>query len=311
MWGFVFWAFGWRAACVALIWWGTNWPARYFWIGGGLLRQDWLAALVIGVCLARKGKMFASGSLITYSALLRVFPGFVVLPLVLRVLWQSWEQRKLALTRSQWSFAAGCVAALAVLVPVSILHSGPSSWGAFIDNSRKHVDTPLTNNMGFKTVVTFEPETRARKVFDDEQPDPFSEWKQARRKAWSARWPFYAVGLIAFLALVARGARARGDWVALCLGAAVIPFAAELTCYYYSFLLLLAFVGDEHDLRPGAALLGLSVATVVIAKIGLWYDELFTLTSLAVVLALVPIVHWAARPRAVGGSNEKAVAASR
>ncbi len=74
MWCFALWAFGWRPTAVAMLWWGTNLPARYLWNGGAYLRMDWLAFAVIGVCMVRKEKHAAGGVLLTTSALLRVFP---------------------------------------------------------------------------------------------------------------------------------------------------------------------------------------------------------------------------------------------
>ena len=48
MWAGVAWAFGWRVMCVALIYWGTNVPGEFSWQGGAYLRQDWLAASILG-----------------------------------------------------------------------------------------------------------------------------------------------------------------------------------------------------------------------------------------------------------------------
>src|SRR5262249_43781758 len=73
MWACVGRVFGWRAMCVALLYWGTNYPARFMWVGGAYLRQDWLAAMTIGLCLLRRGRMASAGFMLTLSALLRVF----------------------------------------------------------------------------------------------------------------------------------------------------------------------------------------------------------------------------------------------
>jgi len=44
-WAAVGWTFGWRVLCVALLYWGTNYPAQYGWVGGSYLRQIEFAAL--------------------------------------------------------------------------------------------------------------------------------------------------------------------------------------------------------------------------------------------------------------------------
>ena len=74
----IWWAFGWRALCVALAVFATNFPSRFYWTGGAFLRWDWLFYLVGGICLLRKEKCrrwAASSS--AYTTLLRVFPVFV------------------------------------------------------------------------------------------------------------------------------------------------------------------------------------------------------------------------------------------
>ena len=75
MWGLVWWAFGWRIACAALIFWGTNHFARFGWTTAAFLRHEWLFFTVAAICLVRKGKMFLGGASLTYAALLRLFPG--------------------------------------------------------------------------------------------------------------------------------------------------------------------------------------------------------------------------------------------
>ena len=112
MWGAVVWAFGWRTACVALLWWGTNQMAYFAWTGGGLLRQDWLLLTILGICLVRRRRPLAGGFSLGCAALLRIFPGLIVGALLLRVAFASLRARRLALTRDQARFAA-CLGFLA------------------------------------------------------------------------------------------------------------------------------------------------------------------------------------------------------
>lgn len=119
MWGCVCWAFGWRIACVAAVYWGTNYAAPFGWTGGGTLRQDWLACSVIGIALLR-----------------------------------------LCRTAS-----AGCLLGLATLVPLSALGTGGfRSWSDFARNSRLHLDTPLANHVGLKTVLSYDREERTERA---------------------------------------------------------------------------------------------------------------------------------------------------
>src|SRR5262249_51976159 len=146
MWGVVGWAFGWRAMCVALLYWGTNLPARYWWNGGAFLRMDWLFVLVLSICLVRPGRLVSGGFGFAYAGLLRIFPAVAVSGLVLKALVGMWRARRWVLSAEHKRFALGCLLALAVLWPTAALVArdhrlGLDSWSGFVDNSRKHLGT--------------------------------------------------------------------------------------------------------------------------------------------------------------------------
>jgi hypothetical protein len=50
----------------------------FSWNGGGFLRYDWLCTMLIGIGLLKKRYHFAAGLTLTYSTLLRIFPGFIL-----------------------------------------------------------------------------------------------------------------------------------------------------------------------------------------------------------------------------------------
>jgi hypothetical protein len=181
MWLGVWWAFGWQATCVALLYWGFNFPARFYWNGGSMLRYDWLFWMVIGICFLKKKWNVAAGMALTYATLLRVFPGFVVAALILKALARIVRLRRLVVSRSHLRFAIGCVIALAVLIPTSSWSTnGLDAWVEFAQNSKKHLATALTNNMGLKTVMGYDFDTRAKFMRSSDTTDPFKGWKDAR-----------------------------------------------------------------------------------------------------------------------------------
>ena len=190
--------------------------------------------------------MWASGAALVWSALLRVFPAFIVLGLALKILQQSWHARRLHLTRAQWQFAGGAVIALAVLFPISLTvggeNHGLSVWKAFATNSRKHLATPVTNNIGLPTVVSFEPATRASRVGDYWVSSPWDAWKDARRRVFGERRVLYWALVAAYVVLLALAVRREDDWVALVLGVGAIPILSDMASYYFSVLLAFALL---------------------------------------------------------------------
>ena len=281
MWCFALWAFGWRPTAVAMLWWGTNYPARYLWNGGAYLRMDWLALAVIGVSMVRKEKHGMGGFALTTAALLRVFPGFIVIGLICKV---AWELLRTKVIRPETKrFVAGCVASLVILVPISVAVCGLDAYPAFVANSKKHLATALTNNMGWKTWVAYQESTRVSLAHEPGASDPFGRWKADRLRVFEQRKSIFYAGLLVFLALLTWSVRKRADWLALCLGVGMIPIASELTCYYYSIFLIFGFLWLQRRFI-GIALLALSAFTCLMANLRGQEDEQFFWISIAVTL---------------------------
>lgn len=286
MWLVVWWAFGWEATCVALLWWGTNFPARFYWNGGSFLRYDWLVWLVVGLCLLKKDKPLLAGVALTYTTLLRIFPGFVVATLVLKALTRMVRERRFVLSHEHQRFALGCILAMGVMIPGSSWATGGlDAWKEFAQNSEKHLATALTNNMGLKTVLGFDWTTRARVMRNDTLEDPFGEWKDAREYFYHKRGPILLGLLILFCLMLGRAADREPDWAAACLGTGFILLASELTCYYWGFLLGYGLLWKRRRL-PGFAATLLSAVTCWVSLIA-WNDEHFALMSLLSALVVI------------------------
>ncbi len=312
------WAFGIPGAAVALLVLATDFPARFFWTGGAYLRWDWLFFTVATVACLRRGRPFLGGAALAYAALLRVFPLFLAVGpaailaagLVRELRAASGrplERLRTALAsealRPALRFVGGALVAAAILIPASlVVNGGPEAYRQFLANTIKHQHTPLTNHMGLRTVVSFRPTEIGRRLHSESAPEPWARWKEARLAAWS-RSGAVALGIaLAALALVATGAiRHRELWIGAALGAAFIPFAVELTSYYFAFLLVPALLWTvRRGVGVGLLLLnalGLFVSLAPFAGMPTWRDEQYTLISCATLVALVVIFWQFARSR--------------
>ena len=287
MWGAITLAFGWRAACVAALYWGTNYPAQYGWTGGSFLRQGWLVGSVTALCALRRGRPATAGALLALAIGLRIFPIFIALALGVKALVGMFQTRRFGLSADHRRLIAGALAAGSMLFAFSLVSGGGArAWTEFIADSRAHLATPLRNYVGLATVVAYDPATRSALTTDPTQNDPYTAWKNARRStAAERRWIFLAL-LGGYLLLLARAAAHAEDWVVGVLGVGLIMMAAELTCYYSAGLLVFGLLWPR---RPsiGIGLCALSAAGWWIVGTGREYDEVFTAISLASVLFIV------------------------
>lgn len=302
----VIWAFGWETAAVAILVFATNFPSRWEWTGGSILRWDWLFWMMASIVLLKKERPMLAGFALAYSAMLRIFPGFVFAGAVLQAI-QEWRSGRLGRTWPR--FFAGAALGVLILVPASLLAVGVDGWVEFFENTRKHAQTPLTNNMGWRYVLSCRPDSIGRVMKDARLPDAWGPWKAQHLANW-ASWPtriVYAGSLVGLGVLLWRAVRGAPPWLAVALGVAVIPFApGELTCYYYMLLAGLA-VAWAADRRVGVWLLGATTATQFIAWAPLpgmpgWDDERYFWMSLVTLIAVVGILVQRGRS-ALAGAN--------
>ena len=306
MWAFVWWAFGARTMCVAVIWWGTNYLSRYFWTGGAFLRADWLACAVIGVCLVKRHRPFAGGAAVTGATLLRIFPATMVAGLAFKVAFDLWRRRSWQLLPEHKAFVAGCAAAAAVLILLSGVvvgrgvQGGLDAWNGFEANSRKHLATPGTNNLGLKTLLSYEWRSRAAVLGPLWLDTPWDTWIAARNRVFDSHKVVYWASIVAFVPLLALAVRDAENWVALIMGVALIPVAAQLTCYYYAFFCLFGLLSTKSR-DTGAALCGLAALTIVASAISASDEDTYTIESALVVLYAVAVT---IRMIAIGGGTK-------
>ena len=324
------WAFGWRVLCVALCVFATSFPNRFYWTGGAFLRWDWLFYFVGGVCLVKKEKPLLGGLFLGYSALLRVFPAFCLagpaLVIAQQVLGERapgrpwWKPAPYANMRELWGridsrykrFFAGIAIISALLLPLSLVTTnGIASYRDFYKNSQKHNKTPLTNYMGLKTVMIYRPSEVGRFLKNDKLEDPWGHWKQVKLKTAERSSFLLHIAQLAFVLLLWRALRGVEPWVALAMGTTMMAIMFELTCYYYSFMFVVAFLYEKRK-EAGALLLAATAMTGFIdwaptkylpntlpwdrMKMPQWLDEQYTWMSLAIIVAFVWILYRFAYP---------------
>ena len=310
--GMIWWAFGWQVLCVALAVFGTNFPSRFYWTGGAYLRWDWLFHMTAGVCLLKKNKPILGGYLLAYSALLRVFPGFLFLGPLFVIAQQLFDKKRgpvpwRRVDSIYLKVVLGGALAVFTLVPISLVtSSGVAGYKAFLQNSKKHTSTPLTNYMGWRTVITYKEQEAGRFLKTDRLEDPWKDWKDARLKTFEHRKVAYVAGILAFLVALFFAVRGFSAWESAALASLMIAVVPELTCYYYSFMIVLALLHQRRK-EVGMVLLGVTAATVFIdwaptqflprkfpwayLQMPTWLDEQYTWMSVATLAGIGYILY--------------------
>jgi hypothetical protein len=288
----IWWAFGWRVLSVALVVFATNFPSRFYWTGGAFMRWDWLFYLVAGLCCLRKGRPILAGAALCCAASLRVFPVFVFVGPLFALGWRVWETRR---WERRWlRLFAGAVGAGVLLVLASLpFTGGTAGYRRFVENTRKHEGTYMTNNMGLPTVLAWRPGGVGRLLNDDHLIEPWSKVKEARQAALRQARPLHVIITLGYLILLALAVRRAEPWVAAALSLGLISVGVELTSYYYAFVIGVALLCQERE-EVGRWLLVLTTFTGIIAWAPLrgmstWFDEQYTAMAAGTVAVMVAI----------------------
>jgi hypothetical protein len=287
------WAFGWRAMAVVTVFWGCNAPANFYWTGGAFLRMEWIFFLIASLCLLKKRRFLLGGVALTWSALLRIFPGLLIGGVAIIVAFEI--LRRIREYRSgrfkpksvlEWlhpdhrQFIAGCLVALGVLVPASIMVAGPTAYSDFYHHTLKtHSKTPLTNTMGLETMVEHNWDGRMRFTRDDNMDDPFAGWKQGRLERFETLKPvFLGTVLLVFLWTAWALRRSKALWIGLAISPPIVMALTNLTCYYYSYFMVAAALVVLR--RPiGPAMLVASGASQILLENYYWVDDKYNAQS--------------------------------
>jgi hypothetical protein len=232
--GFLIRTYGTRAGALALVLFGLGYAWRFDWVGGAFLRQDWLAAVVIAVCMVKKERFVWAGFLLGYAASVRLFPAaFLFGPAVLFV--RALVRRE----ETAWMKRLGAGVLLALVlggIGGSMTGRGPGAWKEFGENFDKHRKTWLTNNVGFKNVLLYGPETIERRTVDFTRPEPWERWQKKMDQMEADRKPLLVAATLLWLGAIGFAAWNASREEALLLGIPALFSVGVLTCYYWMIL---------------------------------------------------------------------------
>jgi hypothetical protein len=115
---------------------------------------------------------------------------------------------------------------------------------------------------------------------NNELMDPFETWKKMRNERYD-KYKAVAWGItgltLAFFVLAMR--RTKSLWIAQCLGQVFVILMSQLTCYYYSFMILGAPLSKARR-QIELGLFGLAAITQIIWLNSFWNDNRYTLLTI-------------------------------
>ena len=251
-------AFGAVPAALTLAFLSLSFFARFDYIGGAILRWDWVAALLAAVAALARGSGTAGGLLLGYAAAARVFPVLFLVPLAIK-----WTQARVA--RRPEPVVASCLAAaLGLLLLVSV---GLMAWPDqrplmldFLGKIRLHAQDPFVNSVGLGPLLVFGSAPWSTAA-DGSVFVPAEAIAAARPAAYLL--PLLSAGyLLAALPLILRARPVESMTFAVPL----VFCAVSLTGYYYAFLALLVLLPWHEGRADRISLVEMALLSVIMAS---------------------------------------------
>lgn len=135
---------------------------------------------------------------------------------------------------------------------------------------------------------------------DNKKLDPFEDWKRMRNERYEELKPLaYTIMLGSLLWFIWVARRMKSLWVAQCLGQIFIILGSQLTCYYYSFMILSApLIKLRRQIELG--LFALAAITQIIWMNSYWNDNKYTLlTYVSLIFCYVMLGFFTRVPKSV------------
>ncbi|MBW2576555.1 MAG: hypothetical protein JRE38_00650 [Deltaproteobacteria bacterium] len=184
MFALVFRTYGYRTACLCLALFGLGYGWRDIYVGS-LLRLDWLAATVFGICLLKRERFAIAGACFGYAAMVRIFPVLFLTGPVLLAL-KAW----LGGERPRWplQLAAGFAAMVCVAFAAgSTTGQGVEAWRVFGAHIGAYRDTWSADLIGVDTLFLGGPanllassEERAERRTLQDVRESLAKWRPVR-----------------------------------------------------------------------------------------------------------------------------------
>jgi hypothetical protein len=250
------WSFGELPAVLAGAFFFLSWLARFDFIGGSIVRWDWIAALLAGLSLFGRGRGTAAGVLLAYASVARIFPALLVVPLGVK-----WLQGRLGGARDpalSRALAAGTIFVVAALGVVTVARE-PLDLREYVLKIQRHSESVFANSVGLRPLIAMQT----------------ASWTQGpngrvyvSQGALSAAPPRGSVTALAaglyFLAALPLILRAR-PVESVMYGVPLVFCALSLTGYYYSFLVLLVLLPWRDGRADPLRLVEMALLTAIMA----------------------------------------------
>jgi uncharacterized membrane protein len=249
------WAMGRETMLLAWLFVIVGYSFRWPIVSWAFLRYDWVVALVLSMCFARKKHYVAAGAFIGYAALMRYFPALWAFGIVAKGVHALLTNKRVPLKQFWkrvptrfYKMGLGFVAVVVVIISISMIRDGPQAHAQSLHNITAHVKPEhlSSRRQGLVIPLTYRGETD-QKLISKEKKRMVGEIEDEVRVA--------AVALLLVLGLFLT--RVKDEEA---IGFAAMPYFWLTTSSYYYYSLRLTLIAlHARDLSKPRNVAGLVI----------------------------------------------------
>lgn len=223
-------SYGFYTGCISMIIFSLGYGWHYHWVGGAFLRFDWLAAVVISICMLKKNHYALAGLLLSYAVMVRLFPLIFLFGIIVKII-----QSRVTGKNLSWGirFAKGFfIGLLLFFLAGCFAGRGVNAWKEFALNTQKHYHFRGTNHAGLQLLCMYDNETL--------EGEPGLSWNQHMEKIRNERSFLITSSALFVVGLLTLALKKVEIDEAMGMGIVVIFALTQLACYYWGMLLLIS-----------------------------------------------------------------------
>ena len=267
--GLVWWAFDGTAAMFTFVFLMTTYSMRWPTLTWAFGRYDYVALLIIAVCLLKKARHHWAGAATALATSFRVFPAVWLFGPAFRGAWELIRYRRL--NRKLLTLGGAFVVTHLLLWGVVSATLGTEPIKRHFDNLFAHTTEDNLSSMreGFAIAVAYTPSEAVQSldlVFNGVPPEHNNRMNQMRRERVKDQKPFRKVAAVLLVLALGFGLRRAKDHESFSMG--FIPFFLMATASYYYYVvrgtLIVTHAGDLRKGRNAFALAFLFLIEVAI-----------------------------------------------
>jgi hypothetical protein len=138
-----------ETAAIAALFWAANYPNNFGYMGGSLLRFDYVAMLIFALAAMKRDRWALAGVCVAWATMVRAFPGVFVIGLAIKAGADWAATRKLPREYLRFFVAAGAATLVMFLLSLTLAH-GIDHWFEWVANIRTHTEHTRGFRVGFK-----------------------------------------------------------------------------------------------------------------------------------------------------------------